>query len=274
MLSPYKAPSVKIPLKYSYWASKTCETACYCRKLPKQAWNDWKVLALLAANRLRRLGSKIRKRQIVHNANADLRPDFHYHPLNLNATFRTRSMNSCYHATKLTLPKFHSNIFTEPPKYVKLHVIAENRQNSPEMTEQCSRCSLPTGLEDWDKKSENVKSCAMPMPTYDPIFLIIRWIKTQLLEQEAWTRVIALQSSLCQNSTQIFLLSLQNTWNCMLLQKIAKTALKWLNSARVARCQQAQKPRIKNPKTSNRAQRRCRPTTQFSLSYVELKRNF
>ena len=42
--------------------------------------------------------------------------------LNLNATFRTRSMNSCYHATKLTLPKFHSNIFTEPPKYVKLDV--------------------------------------------------------------------------------------------------------------------------------------------------------
>ena len=65
--------------------------------------------------------------------------------LNSNATFRTRSMNSCYRPTKLPLPKFHSNIFTEPPKYVKLHVIAGICQNSPEMTEQCSRCSMPTG---------------------------------------------------------------------------------------------------------------------------------
>ena len=89
-------------------------------------------------------------------------------------------MNSCYHPTKLTLPKFRSNIFTEPPKYVKLHVIAENSQKG----------------------------------------------------------------------------------------------LKWLNSDRVAGCQRAQKPRIKNPKTSNRAQYQCQPATQFLLSSVELKRNF
>ena len=135
---------------------------------------------MLAANGLRSVGSKIRKRQLVRNADADLRPDFHYHPLNLNATFRTRSMNSCYRPTKLPLPKFHSNIFTEPPKYVKLHVIAENCQNSPEMTEQCSRCSLPTGPEASDQKSENVKPCAKLMPTYDFIFVIIHSFKTSL----------------------------------------------------------------------------------------------
>ena len=142
------------------------------------------------------------------------------------------------------------------------------------MTKQCSRCSLPTGSEASDQKSENVKSCAMPMLTYDLIFVIIHWIKAQLFAQETWTRVITLQSSRWQNSTQIFLQSLQSTWNCMLLQKIAKKGLKWLNSARVARCQRAQKPRIKNPKTSNRAQCQCQPTTQFLLSSVELKRNF
>ena len=142
------------------------------------------------------------------------------------------------------------------------------------MTKQCSRWSLPTGSEASDQKSENVKSCAIPMPTCNPIFVIIRWIKAQLFAQGTWTRVITLQSSRCQNSAQIFLLGLQNTWNCMLLQKIAKRGLKWLNSARVARCQRAQKPRIKNPKTSNRAECQRRPTTRFSLSSVELKHNF
>ena len=72
------------------------------------------------------------------------------------------------------LPKFPSNIFTEPPKYVKLHVMAENSENRPEITEPCSRCSLPTGLEASDQKSENVKSCVMHMPTYHLIFVIIR----------------------------------------------------------------------------------------------------
>ena len=152
------------------------------------------MLALLAANGLRSLWSKIRKRQIVRNANADLWPDFGYHPLNLNATFRTRSMNSCYRPTKLPLPKFHSNIFTEPPKYVKLHVMAENSENRPEITEPCSRCSLPTGSKASDQESENVKSCGMHMPTYHPIFVIIRWIKTQLFAQGTWTCVIPLRS--------------------------------------------------------------------------------
>ena len=171
--------------------------------------------------------------------------------------------SSCYHPTKLTLPKLRSNIFTEPPKYVKLHVIAENSENRPEITEPRSRCLLPTGSEASDQKSENVKSCAMPMPTYNPIFVIIRWIKAQLFAQETWTRVITLQSSCWQNSSQIFLQSLQSMWNCMLLQKIAKKGLKWPNSARIARCQRAQKPLIKNPKTSNRPQCQCWPTTEF-----------
>ena len=103
-------------------------------------------------------------------------------------------MNSCYHPTKLTLPKFRSNIFTEPPKYVKLHVMAENSENRPEITEPCSRCSLPTGSKASDQESENVKSCGMHMPTYHPIFVIIRWIKTQLFAQGTWTCVIPLRS--------------------------------------------------------------------------------
>ena len=45
------------------------------------------------------------------------------------------------------------------------------------------------------------------------------------------------------SSVKIIHLTLQSTWNCMLLQKISTTALKWLNSARVASYQQAQ---IKN----------------------------
>ena len=59
-----------------------------------------------------------------------------------------------------------------------------------------------------------------------------------------------------------------------MMKEIATTSLKWLNSARVARCQLAQKPSIENPKTSNRAQRRCKPTTRISLSSVALKHNF
>ena len=44
--------------------------------------------------------------------------------------------------------------------------------------------------------------------------------------------------------------------------------------ARFARCQRAQKPRIKNPKMLNRALCQCQPATQFLLSSVELKCNF
>ena len=103
-------------------------------------------------------------------------------------------MNLCYHPTKLTLPKFCSNIFTEPPKYVKLHVMAENSENRPEITEPCSRCSLPTGLEASDQKSENVKSSATPMTTYHPIFIIIGRVKMQLFPQKLWTCSNPLQS--------------------------------------------------------------------------------
>ena len=142
------------------------------------------------------------------------------------------------------------------------------------MTKQCSRWSLPMGSEASDQKSEDVKWCAIPMPTCNLIFVIIRWIKAQLFAQGTWTRVITLQSSHCQNSAQIFLLSLQNTWNCMLLQKIAKRGLKWLNSASVARCQQAQKPLIKNPKTSNLSECGDGPMTWFLLFSVALKPNF
>ena len=130
------------------------------------------------------------------------------------------------------------------------------------------------GLRSLGSKIENVKSCAMPMPTCNPIFVIIRWIKAQLFAQGTWTCVITLQSSRCQNSAQIFLLSLQNMWNCILLQKIVKTGLKLLNRALVALCQRAQKPRIKNPKTSNHAECTCQHTTRFSLSSVGLKHNF
>ena len=41
--------------------------------------NDWTELALLAANGRKSLGSKIQKRQIVRNANADQRLEFRCH---------------------------------------------------------------------------------------------------------------------------------------------------------------------------------------------------
>ena len=68
------------------------------------------------------------------------------------------------------------NYSPEPPKYVKLHVIAENIHNRPEMTEQCS---LPTGS---DQKSEKVKSCTTPMPTSKLILLIVGCVRNLVLE--------------------------------------------------------------------------------------------
>ena len=62
---------------------------------------------------------------------------------------------------------------------MKMHFIAENSHNHPEMTKQCLRCSLPTGSEASDHKSKNVKPCKMPMPTSTPIFIVIGCIKTQ-----------------------------------------------------------------------------------------------
>ena len=62
--------------------------------------------------------------------------------------------------------------------------MAENSYHLREMVEQCSRCSLPTGSEASDQKSENVKSFVMPMPTNDPIFVMIRFIKTPLHDEK------------------------------------------------------------------------------------------
>ena len=79
-------------------------------------------------------------------------PPAHWFSLSLVAS-GTWYLNSCHLPTKLTLPWFPSKNFTEAPKYVKMHFIAENSHNHPEMTEQCLRCSLPTGSEASDQKS-------------------------------------------------------------------------------------------------------------------------
>ena len=71
--------------------------------------------------------------------------------------------------------------------------MAENSYHLREMVEQCSRCSLPTGSEASDQKSENVKSFVMPMPTNDPIFVMIRFIKTPLHDEKLRTCSIPLQ---------------------------------------------------------------------------------
>ena len=60
---------------------KIWETALYCCNCLILQRNDWTELALLAAKRLRSLESKIRKRQIVGNANAHLPSNFHHHRL-------------------------------------------------------------------------------------------------------------------------------------------------------------------------------------------------
>ena len=83
-------------------------------------------------------------------------------------------VSSAYKADTAMIP---SKKFTKPPKYVKMHVIAENSHDHPEMTKQCLRSSLPTGSEASDQKSENVKTCEMPMPTSTPIFIVIGCIK-------------------------------------------------------------------------------------------------
>ena len=58
--------------------------------------------------------------------------------------------------------------------------MAENSYHLREMIEQCSRCLLPTGSGTSDQKSENVKSYVMPMPTNNPIFVMIGFFKTLL----------------------------------------------------------------------------------------------
>ena len=79
-------------------------------------------------------------------------------------------------------------------KYGKWHYIFAIVGYNKGVIGQSSHCSLPTVLEASDQKSENVKSSATPMPTYHLIFVIIRWIKTQLFAQGTWTCVIPLRS--------------------------------------------------------------------------------
>ena len=151
--------------------------------------------------------------------------------------------------------------------------MAENSYHLREMIEQCSRCSLPTGSGTSDQKSENVKSCVTPMPTNDPIFVMIRFIKTPLHYENLRTCSIPLQYWKCK-IPQHFSNGIQNTGNSIWWQKIAITSGKWLNSAPAACCQRAQEPRIKNPKTSNRVYRRCQPTIRFWSWSVSLKHHF
>ena len=53
-------------------------------------------------------------------------------------------VSSAYEAYAARIPLKN---FAAPQKYGKLHVIAENSHNHPEMTKQCLRSSLPTGSE-------------------------------------------------------------------------------------------------------------------------------
>ena len=87
-----------------------------------------------------------------------------------------------------------SAFFKQHPKYGKQHLMEENSYHLREMIEQCSRCSLPTGSGTSDQKSENVKSCVTPMPTNNPIFVIIRFIKTPLHYEKLRTWVTPLRS--------------------------------------------------------------------------------
>ena len=87
-------------------------------------------------------------------------------------------------------------------KYVNvIFIITENSHNLLGVAYQCSRFSLPTGLETSYKKSENVKSFATPISTNDP------WLTAR-------------------NLPQIFLQSLKNTWKCMLLLKVTTNLCK------------------------------------------------
>ena len=87
-----------------------------------------------------------------------------------------------------------STFFKRHPKCGKKHLMVENCYYLMEMIEQCSRCSLPTGSGISDQKSENVKSCVTPMPTNNPIFVIIRFIKTPLHYEKLLTWVNPLRS--------------------------------------------------------------------------------
>ena len=87
-----------------------------------------------------------------------------------------------------------SAFFKQHLKYGKQHLMEENSYHLREMIEQCSRCSLPTGSGTSDQKSENVKSSVTPMPTNNPIFVIICFIKTPLHYEKLRTWVTPLRS--------------------------------------------------------------------------------
>ena len=87
-----------------------------------------------------------------------------------------------------------STFFKWHPKYGKQHIMAENSYHLRGMIEQCSHCSLPTSSGTSDQKSENIKSCVTPMPTNDPIFVMIRFFKTPLHDEKLRTWVTPLQS--------------------------------------------------------------------------------
>ena len=93
-------------------------------------------------------------------------------------------------AIDFLLHTFFKHIQNTGKCILKVEIVTYQR----EMTEQSSRCSLPTGAKASDQKSENVKSLAMSMTTYDPIFVIIGRIKPQLFPQKPRTCAIPLRS--------------------------------------------------------------------------------
>ena len=80
VLSPYEADNVEFTTYISTEPPKYVKLHINAESNPN-LWNDWTELALLAANRLRNLGSKIRKRQIVPNADANQWSNFRHDPL-------------------------------------------------------------------------------------------------------------------------------------------------------------------------------------------------
>ena len=77
VVSPYEADNAEFTTYISKEPSKYVKWHVIAESNPN-LWNDWTELALLAANRLRNLESKIRKRQIVCNVNINQRPEFRY----------------------------------------------------------------------------------------------------------------------------------------------------------------------------------------------------
>ena len=108
----------------------------------------------------------------------------------MTETFRTslaKTMNWCHLPVKVEIPKYIYNKFYNEPKIREIALNCRQQPPPPEnshhlkkMTEQSSRCLLPTGSVESDQKSENVKSCGMLRWSNDLIFVIFCRIKTQL----------------------------------------------------------------------------------------------